>query len=63
MTDSGQTPPLDVHLDELQDEIDDVRRRLEDPLDQGEHHFIDDDGEVPAGEDLQPTDDTIVPPG
>lgn len=45
-------------LEDLQEEIDEVRRRVDDPLDQGENMFIQ-DGDEPDVE----TDDTIVPPG
>lgn len=58
-THSRPTPPPDPgRLEELEAEIDEIRDRVDDPLDQGDAHFID-NGEADA--DL--TDDTIAPPG
>ena len=53
-------------LEDLQEDIDEVRGRLADPLHQGEHHFIDDgelDERLADDEEAVRTDDTIVPPG
>lgn len=60
MTDSEIPTDHDPHgrLDELQEDIDEVRRRVDDPLDQGEDTFIQE-----GDRDGQPVDDTIVPPG
>ncbi|MGI8686854.1 MAG: hypothetical protein ACR2MO_17485 [Acidimicrobiales bacterium] len=46
-------------LQALEEDIEEVRRRVGDPLDQGEDTFIE---EGDADED-QPVDDTIAPPG
>jgi len=52
-------------LEDLEEEIDDIAKRVDDPLDQGENTFINGD---PDGNDRHlrvdaPEDDTIVPPG
>lgn len=46
-------------LEALQEDIDEVRRRVADPTEQGENMFIQ-EGEA---DDDQPVDDTIAPPG
>ena len=56
--DKAPAPGKD-RLEALQDDIDEVRRRVGDPLDDGDRSFVE-EGE--ADED-QPVDDTIVPPG
>lgn len=46
-------------LEALQEDIDEVRQRVADPIDQGDEKFI---HEGDAGDD-EPVDDTIAPPG
>ncbi|MGI8685519.1 MAG: hypothetical protein ACR2MO_10605 [Acidimicrobiales bacterium] len=60
-TDAGDDAPAEEkdRLKALQDDIDDLRKRVADPLDQGDRSFIE-EGE--ADED-EPVDDTIAPPG
>lgn len=52
-------------LEDLEEEIDDIRKRVDDPLSQGENTFIEGDPDEDTGHlrtDV-PQDDTIVPPG
>lgn len=46
-------------------EIDDIRKRVDDPLDQGENTFIEGDPDEDETDPIAdvPQDDTIVPPG
>lgn len=58
--DHDDAPPEEKdRLQALQEDIDEVRRRVADPLDDGDRTFIE-EGE--ADKD-QPVDDTIAPPG
>ncbi|MEO6121321.1 MAG: hypothetical protein ABIW46_06025, partial [Acidimicrobiales bacterium] len=57
--DNDPTPTAD-RIHDLEREIDEIRQRVDDPLDQGDQMYIDDSETDP---DVVVDDDAIVPPG